>query len=40
MKNRIEKKKKILDQLEIISDFSDDEIDENLKEMAENLLKG
>ena len=40
MKNRIEKKKKILDQLEIISDFSDDEINENLKEMAENLLKG
>lgn len=40
MKNRIEKKKKILDQLEIIFDFSDDEIDENLKEMAENLLKG
>lgn len=40
MRNRIEKKKKILDQLEIISDFSDDEIDENLKEMAENLLKG
>lgn len=39
MKNRIEKKKKILDQLEIISDFSDDEIDENLKEIAENLLK-
>ena len=26
--------------IEIISDFSDDEIDENLKEMAENLLKG
>lgn len=40
MKNRIEKKKKILDQLEIIFDFSDDEIDENLKEIAENLLKG
>lgn len=39
MKNRIEKKKKILDQLEIIFDFSDDEIDENLKEIAENLLK-
>lgn len=39
IRNKLEKKQKILDRLEVIYNFNDDEIEKDLKEMVEELLE-
>ena len=39
IRNKLEKKQKILNRLEVIYNFNDDEIEKDLKEMVEELLE-